>query len=374
MTPTPPQGSTTASISAAQYFGGRPYAQASAPGRVNLLGEHTDYNDGFMLPIATPQRTTVCMAAAGDPNFYFYSATLGSEVSFGATAGADEDAPAGFARYIFGCIRLLEQRGVAVPPLRVHVDSNVPLGTGLSSSAALEVATLRALRTLLAVELDDVSLALMAQQAEIQYAGVNCGVMDQMASSLADEVSMLFLDARTLATKILPLPPQAEIIVIDSGVPRKLEASKYNERRAECERAARALGVPALRDVADVAAVEALPEPLRRRARHVVTENLRVLEALGGVSAARFGQLMSASHASLRADYEVSIGALDSLVGMLCAQGGVYGARLTGAGFGGACVALCRKGEAARIGAEVVERFNAGGGSASLLLPNFAIP
>ena len=372
MTPTPPQGSTSAPVKAAQYFGGRPYTQASAPGRVNLLGEHTDYNDGFMLPIATPQRTTVCMAAAGEPKFRFYSATLGSEVSFGAS----EEAPAGFARYIFGCIRLLEQRGVAVPPLRVHVDSNVPLGTGLSSSAALEVATLRALRTMLAVEfdaLDDVSLALLAQQAEIQYAGVNCGVMDQMASSLADEVSMLFLDARTLATKILPLPDGAEIIVIDSGVPRKLEASKYNERRAECERAASLLGVPALRDVADVAAVEALPEPIRRRARHVVTENLRVLEAAGGVGAARFGQLMSASHASLRDDYEVSIGALDSLVGMLCAQDGVYGARLTGAGFGGACVALCRKGEAARIGFDVVDRFNAGGGAASLLLPNSAI-
>jgi galactokinase len=368
MTSTPPQ----APLSAAQFFEGRSFTQASAPGRVNLLGEHTDYNDGFMLPIATPQRTTVCMAIAAEPGFHFYSATLGSEVKFNAADGA----PAGFARYIFGCIRLLEGRGVAVPPLRVHVDSSVPLGTGLSSSAALEVATLRALRSLLAVELDaldDVALALLAQQAEIQYAGVNCGVMDQMASSLADEVSMLFLDARTLATKILPLPAEAELIVIDSGVARKLEASKYNERRAECERAAGLLGVAALRDVADVEAVEALPEPVRRRARHVVSENLRVLEAAKGVSAARFGQLMSASHASLRDDYQVSIGALDSLVEMLCALDGVHGARLTGAGFGGACVALCRKGGAAHIGGQVVERFNAGGGSAALLLPNSAI-
>jgi galactokinase len=373
MTRTPALNPTSAPITAAQFFEGRPYTQASAPGRVNLLGEHTDYNDGFMLPIATPQRTTVCMEIAAEPGFRFYSATLGSEVSFRADAGADDDAPAGFARYIFGCIRLLEGRGVAVPPLRVHVDSNVPLGTGLSSSAALEVATLRALRSLLAVELDDVSLALLAQQAEIQYAGVNCGVMDQMASSLADEVSMLFLDARTLATKILPLPAEAEIIVIDSGVPRKLEASKYNERRAECERAASLLGVAALRDVDDLSAVEALPEPIRRRARHVVSENLRVLEAVKGVGAARFGQLMSASHASLRDDYEVSVKALDTLVAMLCALDGVHGARLTGAGFGGACVALCRKGGAARIGSEVVERFNAGGGSAALLLPNSVI-
>jgi galactokinase len=372
MTRNPTSHSTTAPIAAARYFEGRPYTQASAPGRVNLLGEHTDYNDGFMLPIATPQRTTVCMEISAEPGFRFYSATLGTEVSFGES----EEAPAGFARYIYGCIRLLEARGVAVPPLRVHVDSSVPLGTGLSSSAALEVATLRALRSLLGIgldALDDVALALVAQQAEIQYAGVNCGVMDQMASSLADEVSMLFLDARTLATKILPLPAGADLIVIDSGVARTLEASKYNERRAECERAASLLGVPALRDVTDVALVAALPEPVRRRARHVVSENLRVLEAVKGVSAARFGQLMSASHASLRDDYEVSIEALDTLVGMLRAVDGVHGARLTGAGFGGACVALCSKGNAARIGGEVVERFNAGGGSASLLLPNSAI-
>ena len=369
-TPTDPP----APISAAEFFAGRAYTQASAPGRVNLLGEHTDYNDGFMLPIATPQRTTVSMAVSDAPGFCCYSATLNSEARFGAGGNnAAADAPTGFARYIFGCIRLFGERGVTVPPLRVHVDSNVPLGTGLSSSAALEVATLRALRSLLAVELDDVALALLAQQAEIQYAGVNCGVMDQMASSLADEKNMLFLDARTLATRILPLPAEAEIIVIDSGVARTLEASKYNERRAECERAASMLGVPALRDVVDVSAVEALPEPLRQRARHVVSEDLRVLDAIGGVSAARFGQLMSASHASLRDDYEVSIGALDSLVAMLCATDGVHGARLTGAGFGGACVALCRKGAAADIGANVVKRFNAGGGSAGLLLPQFAI-
>ncbi|MDB5935256.1 MAG: Galactokinase [Massilia sp.] len=352
-------------LTAEEFFDGKPFVRASAPGRVNLLGEHTDYNDGFMLPIATPQRTTVSLAVASEPRFDFYSATLHSAVSFGAS----EDAPEGFARYIYGCIRMLEQCGVPVPPLRVHVTTEVPLGSGLSSSAALEVATLRALRTLLGVDQDDTALALLAQQAEIRYAGVHCGVMDQMASSLADEERMLFLDARTLATRIVPLPAGAEIIVIDSGVPRLLAGSKYNERRGECEEAARLLGVRALRDVTDVAAVEQLPAPLRQRARHVVSENLRVLEAADGVNAARFGQMMNASHASLRDDYEVSIGALDALVTLLCASDGVYGARLTGAGFGGACVALCRKGEAASIGAAVVARFNADGGAATLLLP-----
>jgi galactokinase len=352
-------------MSAAQYFEGHPFVQASAPGRVNLLGEHTDYNDGFMLPTATPQRTVVSAAVLRGPHFQFYSATLGHEVSFGTA----EEAPPGFARYIFGCIRLLEERAGPIPPLRVHVESSVPVGAGLSSSAALEVATLRALRSLLDIQLDDTELALLAQQAEIRYAGVQCGVMDQMASSLADEERMLFLDARTLATRILPLPAGADIIVIDSGVARTLANSAYNQRRAECDSAARALGVPALRDVAGIADLEKLAPQLRRRARHVVSENLRVLEASGGVGAARFGELMNASHASLRDDYEVSVGALDTLTAMLRASDGVFGARLTGAGFGGACVALCRKGEAAAIGAAVVDRFNAGGGNAALLLP-----
>ena len=351
--------------SADDYFDGVPYVAARAPGRVNLLGEHTDYNDGFMLPLATPQSTLVCMArqpaASGMTQSTYYSATLGEEVVFDAAAPA----PEGFARYVAGCVHMLEQQGIAVPPLRVYVSSDLPLGSGLSSSAALEVATLRALRSLLAIDLDDVKLALLAQQAEIRYAGVNCGVMDQMASSLADEKSMLFIDARSLQTRLLPLPAGADIIVIDSGVARTLAASKYNERRAECEAAAAQLGVPSLRDVRDAATVETLPSPLRERARHIVTENGRVLEACGGVDAARFGALMNASHASLRDDYAVSIPALDRLTELLREQGAVFGARLTGAGFGGACVALCREGQGASAGMAVVQQFNAESGAAN---------
>jgi len=349
-----------ASLSAPDYFGERPYVVARAPGRVNLLGEHTDYNDGFMLPLATPQATVVSMALApmgqGTPPLSaYYSATLDQEVVFDAAGPA----PPGFAQYIAGCVHMLEEGGAAVPPLRVHVDSNLPLGAGLSSSAALEVATLRALRELLDVTLDDLTLALLAQQAEIRYAGVNCGVMDQMASSLADEKSMLFIDARSLQTRLLPLPAGADIIVIDSGVPRTLAASKYNERRAECEAAASLLGVASLRDVQDPAAVETLPSPLRERARHVVTENARVLEASGGVDARRFGELMNASHFSLRDDYAVSIAALDDLTALLRQQEAVFGARLTGAGFGGACVALCASGEGGAAGAAVLQRYQA---------------
>lgn len=352
-------------LSMESFFGGAPGARESAPGRVNLLGEHTDYNDGFMLPVATPQRTEVALGESIDGHFNLYSATLDASARF----GRDAPAPPGFASYVEGCIRMVEAEGITVPPLRIYVSTGLPVGAGLSSSAALEVATLRALRSLLGLPFDDVALARMAQRAEITYAKVNCGIMDQMAASLADAGHMLFIDARTLSHRLQHMPPDSELIVIDSGVPRTLAGSKYNERRAECDEAARQLGVPALRDVADPASVERLAAPLRQRARHVVHENLRVLEAAAGVGAARFGQLMNDSHASLRDDYEVSIPALDCLCDYLRAEDGVFGARLTGAGFGGACVALCRSGQARRAGEAALARYNAGGMQGTLLIP-----
>jgi galactokinase len=352
--------------SAETFFGGAPEACAWAPGRVNLLGEHTDYNDGFMLPVATPQGTSVALARSIDAQHHLYSGTLDGNVTFAAKGGS---APQGFGSYIEGCIRLVEATGVEIPPLRVFVTTNLPVGSGLSSSAALEVATLRALRQLLGFPLDDVKLAQIAQRAEIEYARVNCGIMDQMASSLCDETHMLFIDARTLEHRLVQMPAGAELIVIDSGVPRTLAASKYNERRAECEEASRKLGVKALRDVTDPQAVEQLPEPLRRRARHVVLEDLRVLEAAGGVSAERFGELMNASHDSLRDDYEVSIPELDKLVAALQAAPGVLGARLTGAGFGGACVALCRAGQARAAAETALSNYNKEGRQGHILIP-----
>ncbi|MDB5934762.1 MAG: galK, partial [Massilia sp.] len=300
-----------------------------------------------------------------DAKFHLYSATLDEGVEY----ASDGHPPQGFASYIDGCIRLLAAEGVAVPPLRVYVSTELPVGAGLSSSAALEVATLRALRSLLAIELDDVHLARLAQRAEIEFAKVNCGIMDQMASSLADQRHMLFIDARSLAHRLLPMPPGSELIVIDSGMPRTLAASAYNVRRAECEEAARLLGVAALRDVTDPAVVETLPAPYRERARHVVRENLRVLEAAAGVSAARFGELMNASHASLRDDYQVSIPELDALARFLVDTPDVYGARLTGAGFGGACVALCREGSASTAAAAALARFNSAGRQGRILVP-----
>lgn len=348
----------------ATVFGREPERTAEAPGRVNLLGEHTDYNDGFVLPTTIPQRTRVYLSRSTDNAFHFYASELDERVSY----EDGEEAPAGFARYIFGCVEVLRSRGLIVPPVSIFIESDVPMGGGLSSSAALEVAVLRGLRDLLEADFDDVELAKFAQRAEVEYAGVRCGILDQMATSLGDDSHMLFLDTRTLERKLLPLPADAELIVIDSGVPRTLATSGYNERRAQCERAAELLGVRALRDVSDISTVEALPEPLNRRARHVVSENQRVLEAAGGVTPERFGELMNASHASLRDDYEVSIGALDRLVELLQAERGVLGARLTGAGFGGACVALACAGSARDIKNNVLAQYERLGFSGTALV------
>jgi galactokinase len=316
-----------------------PTVVSEAPGRVNLLGEHTDYTGGFVLPIGISQTTRVEIALSSDQLFHLYSANLEERLSF----ARGESTLQGFARYVRGCLEVLAQ-GHHVPPVCMRIESSVPIGVGLSSSAALEVAVLRALRQLLQLPLSDVDIALLAQRAEVEYAGVLCGIMDQMASSLGDREHMLFLDTRSLEHRRLPLPANSEVVVLDSGTSRQLAATAYNRRREECETAARLLEVNTLRDADSVPRISELPEPYNRRARHVVTENRRVLAALDA-SAERFGALMNESHESLREDYEVSSPALDALVGSLQRESTVYGARLTGAGFGGACIALVRRGE-----------------------------
>jgi galactokinase len=349
----------------AEVFGGSPTASADAPGRVNLLGEHTDYSEGFVLPTVIPQRTRITLRASMGRRTAVYSANLDERDTFvlGAPPGK------AFARYLYGCAMALHEANVDVPPLDVHVASEVPIGVGLSSSAALEVAMLRALRALLGVDVDDVRIAQLAHRAENEYTGVRCGILDQMACSLLGSGGMLFLDTRSLARRLLPLPANAEILVIDSGIARTLATTKYNERRAECEEAARRLGLRALRDATDVRVVDTLPEPLRRRARHVITENRRALRAADGVDAGTFGALMSESHASLRDDYEVSIEALDDLVGRLLIDIDCYGAKLTGAGFGGACVALCRTGASQSVARRAVDCYNTSRRTARVLVP-----
>lgn len=316
-------------------FGRAAEVQASAPGRVNLLGEHTDYQGGFVLPTAIPQQLTVEVARNGSAAHRLHSVSSGQSVQVSVGEVGE-----GFAPYVTGCTELCGVR----EGLDVLVSGHVPSG-GLSSSAALEVATLRALRDLYDLQLDDVELALRGVKVEHDFVGVKCGVMDQMASSLAHTGTMLLLDTRSLERRSVPFPAGAEVLVLDSGVPRRLAESGYNERRAQVEEAARLLGFRELRDVEDVKSLAALPPLLQKRARHVVTENARVLAALTA-DAEHFGRLMNASHTSLRDDYEVSHPQVDDLVASLQSQPMVFGARMTGAGFGGAVVALVKEGSA----------------------------
>jgi len=346
-------------------FGNPPEVEAGAPGRVNLLGEHTDYNEGYVLPIAIEQQTSVSMRRSSRARYALYSETLDDIVYFTLGKSPEEH----FATYVYGCLLEAQAAGVEVPVLDMCIQSDVPMGAGLSSSAALEVATLRALRALTGFSLDDVRIAQLAQHAEIQYAGVRCGIMDQMASSLAGTKEALLLDTRTLERRLVPLPPASAVLVLDSGVARTLAGSGYNQRREECEEATRQLGVQSLRDVQDISLADALPGPLRRRVRHIVSENARVLRAAACDNAEEFGMLMSASHLSLRDDYEVSVPQLDQLVALLQAHPDVYGARLTGAGYGGACVALCKLGLLQQISEAVLRDYSSMGLKGRVLVP-----
>jgi galactokinase len=335
----------TTSRSFQEIFGKHPTVAASARGRVNLIGDHTDYNQGFVLPTVIPQQTTVELAV-GSGLSQVYSATLDRMVAFDSGTLTD------FARYVGGCVRVLKGRGASIPALQLRIASDVPVGAGLSSSAALEVATIRAIDALLGLDLAPDAIAALAHKAEVEHAGVGCGIMDQIACSTGEPGLMLFLDTMTMERRLAPLPKGAELLVVNSGISRALAGTQYNQRRAECEAAAAMLGVASLRLVGDPSAVEWLTSPHRERARHVVSENARVLAAIDA-DATEFGALMTASHASLRDDYAVSVPAVDELVAALQNRSDVFGARLTGAGFGGCCVALVAAGHAAAIGSDI---------------------
>lgn len=330
---------------------------ASAPGRVNLIGEHTDYNDGLVLPLAIPQRTVVHLAPRDDRTVRV--ASVAFEARLATFALGDETPRGDWVDYVQGCTRALTTAGFACDGFDALVTSTVPVGSGLSSSAALEVAVLRALRHAFGLALDDVTLARIAQRAETDFVGARVGIMDQMASSLADVDAALLLDCRSMATELVSLPANLDLVVVDSGIRHANVAGDYNRRREECETACAALGVASLRDVgpADLSRIERLAEPLARRARHVVTENARVVDAVAALRVgdlARLGALFVASHASLRDDYEVSLPAVDRLVEIATADPAVFGARMTGGGFGGAIVVAARRGEGAAAGARIV--------------------
>ena len=360
----------------ASLYGHPPAVAAEAPGRVNLIGEHTDYNGGYVLPTAIPLRTRVELAPRPDRTVRVWSASVpGLEQPVGYRLG-EERRRGDWLDYVQGLTVALAADGRAIGGFDARLASDVPQGSGLASSAALEVALLRALREAYRLTLDDVQLARLGQRAENDFVGAQTGIMDQMAASLADAGTALFLDTRELYYERVPLPASADVAVIDSGVRHSHAGGDYNTRRAECERACALLGVPSLRDLgpADLPRLATLPPPLDRRARHVVTENARVLDAVTALRAGdlpTLGQLFYASHASQRDDYEVSIPAIDRLVDLARAEPEVYGARLTGGGFGGSIVLLARAGTGRAVAERIATAYSQhAGGRARVLLPS----
>ncbi|MBI2773776.1 MAG: galactokinase [Chloroflexi bacterium] len=344
-------------------------SKASAPGRVNLIGEHTDYQGGFVMPAALPLRITVEIEPRADRRIV--------ATSRGETLATDLDSgPTGtWIDHVIGPAKLLGlERGYDA-----DLSSHIPMGAGLGSSGALGVAMVRALSDAFGLGIDDLAVARIAQRSENEFAGTPSGILDQMAASLARASEALLVDCRSLEFERIRVPQAFEIVVIDSGQRHEHRSGSYADRRRECEAAARMLGVAQLRDVppGDLARVDALPEPLRRRAHHVVMENARVIQAAVALRTAdvvAFGAFLDASHISLRDDFEVSTPEIDVLVDLVREQDGVHGARIQGGGFGGSIVAIADEGAghhaAARAVADYVGRT---GLAARTLIPPIAL-
>jgi galactokinase len=342
--------------------------EASANGRVNLVGEHTDYNDGLVFPTLIPQRTKVGIRTRPDRTVRLRSDAPGMRPM---QSPLDALRPSGsWSDHVLGVVDALRRRGNHVGGFDAEVASTVPIGAGLASSAALAVATARAMREAFDLSLNDRELALIAHDAEQTFVGARVGLMDQLVCSLGREGEGLFIDARSLETRPVPLASlDLEIAVIDSGIRHEHATGGYNTRRAECEEAARRLGVPSLRDVGIDADLSSLPSALQRRVRHVVSENERVSAAIRWVErrdVVAFGAIVSAAHASLRDDFEVSLPAIDAIVAVAQNDAAVYGARMTGGGFGGSVLVLVRKGSAGAAADRIVV---ASGGTARVVLP-----
>jgi galactokinase len=318
------------------------WVTARAPGRVNLIGEHTDYHEGYVLPTVLPQQTTASVRPRSDR--VVCTRSEGVDDSGAQYILGEERRSGTWVDYVQGVTAVLAERGLRTSGFDLHVRSDVPLGAGVSSSAALEVSLMRALRDAFGFGFDDLELARMAQRVETDFVGAPVGIMDQMACSLGRSGDALFIDTRSLAFERLPLPPM-DLVVIASGVIHRHAGGDYVTRRRESLEAARYLGVESLRDVnaSALPQLDALPPILARRARHVITENQRVLDAVAVIRAGdapRLGAVFNASHVSMRDDYEVSTPEVDTLVRVAQKHPRIFGARLTGGGFGGAVVML----------------------------------
>ena len=334
----------------------RPRRAFRAPGRVNLIGDHTDYNDGFVLPVAIDLHCIVDAYPTTDGVIRLRSEADPEPVELPADGAVDpRNVSPRWGRYVAGVVTSLAERGRPAVGIDGFVSSTVPPGAGLSSSAALEVAVALALAAAADFELSPLELALACQHAEHIATGVPCGIMDQLASVAGAAGSALLIDCRSFAVRPIPLPAELALVVVHSGIERALVDSAYAERRQECERVARELGLDALRDASFD---QVAHEP---RARHVVSENARVLEAVAALEARDFervGQIMRVSHASLRDDFEVSLPELDALASALD-EAGALGARLTGAGFGGCVVALAERRSASAVADTAAEKYHA---------------
>jgi len=344
----------------AGLFGAAPQIY-QAPGRVNLIGEHTDYNDGFVMPAAVGFFTWVAATPRTDRILVVESENYSERREF-LLDDAHAQRAHHWSDYVLGVARMLEAAHYRLPGANLLISGNVPLGAGLSSSASLEVAVGSALLGVIDTQVDPKELALICQRAENEFVGARCGIMDQFIASHGKKDKALVLDCRSLDYRLLPLPEQARLVICNTMVRHSVAAGEYNKRRAECEEGAQILSrhlpdVKALRDVTPSALAEFggnLPPLVMRRCRHVISENARVLEAANALKQGNldeFGRLMGESHASLRDDFEVSCSELDLIVKLAGQAYGVYGARMTGGGFGGCTVNLVR--------AECVEAFQA---------------
>jgi galactokinase len=338
----------------------------AAPGRVNLIGEHTDYNDGYVMPFALAQQILIAAAPRQDGIWSVTSLNNHSTETFEA---ADlQPGMTGWQAYVAGVVWVLQEAGHQVGGADMVLTSDVPEGAGLSSSAALECAVLTALADLNHLDIAGLERAKLARRSENVFVGAPTGLMDQAASTLCAAGHALFFDCRTSEAEHVRFDTSSaglEILVLDTKTPHALVDSEYAARRASCEEAARMLGVPALRDVSDVdSALEQLPDPvIQRRVRHVVTENARVLEAVNVLRQGRIADLaplLDASHASMRNDFEITVPQVDLAVELARASGAL-GARMTGGGFGGCIIALSPAGETDRIGREIAESFATAG-------------
>jgi len=334
-----------------RLFGQLP-AIVNAPGRVNLIGEHTDYNEGFVLPAAIQFHTSVAFAPRKDNKLVCRSENYAEQVEF-TLEQLPTKARAHWSDYVVGVAEMLSQQGIPLGGANLLICGDVPLGAGLSSSAALEVAVCHALEEMNSVKTEGARVARLCQRAENEFVGAQCGIMDQFVSVHGKKDHAMLLDCRTLEYRHLPLPENVRLVICNTMIRSSVAGGEYNQRRKECEAGAqffggRSPGVRALRDVSmeDFLRHEAeLPEKVRKRCRHVITENARVAqaaEALASHDLNRFGLLMGESHASLRDDFQVSCKELDILVDLAGQADGVYGARMTGGGFGGCTVNLVK--------------------------------